>query len=110
MIQDTELGEITWKSVDKYYKNMSSQDTVERREANQWLIKFYASEHSDKIASELLEFGDQPNQLLAISIIDAKVNKDWDRQGGKALLIFNILLHEILYFYSKFSWDLTRIL
>ena len=68
---------------------MSSQNEVLRREANQWLIKFYSSEHSDKIASELLEFGDQANQLLAISIIDAKSNKDCD---GKYFLVISLLL------------------
>lgn len=92
VIWDSELGEVSWKAVDQFYKNMSSQDAATRQQANQWLIKFYASDHSDKIATELLEFGDPANQLLGISLIDSKVAKDWDKQVGK-IPLFAYIFH-----------------
>jgi hypothetical protein len=73
VFQDPELGEVSWKVVDSYYKGMSAPDEQTRRLANKWLNAFYQSEHSGKIANDLLEYGDQVNQLLAISILEAKL-------------------------------------
>jgi hypothetical protein len=72
VFQDPELGEVSWKIVDSYYKGMSSPDEQTRKLANKWLNAFYHSEHAGQIANDLLEYGDQANQLLAISILDAK--------------------------------------
>lgn len=69
VLQDPELGEVSWKVVDEYYKNMSSQDENVRKHANKWLIAFYESPHSKKIAEELLAYGDDVNQFLGAQII-----------------------------------------
>lgn len=73
VFQDPELGEVSWKVVDSYYKGMSSPDEQTRKQANKWLNAFYHSEHSNQIANDLLEYGDPANQLLAISIVEAKL-------------------------------------